>query len=200
MNKGEVMSIFKPIKDEFKKSFFKAFKLTFNLSRHGTIEPKDTMDQGHKSLAEDIFNTSCMTLNESGLMYPIFFLVKGSQFMPVVMPPETLSEYGVNGYASVVMSAADDQNAEAIMFISEQWQVKRSMSDEELKLFEDGKKLPSLDPDSQEVLCLIYTSSKGDTRVLMGEVQRSIDNTPFVRDSKWTSDQPQTSPLFEGWR
>jgi hypothetical protein len=158
------------------------------------------MSKGHKSLAEDIFNSSCMTLNEAGLMYPMFFLVKEEQFMPVVMPPEKLKECGIDGYASIVMSAADDENAEAIMFVSEQWQVKRSMSHEELKEFKDGKKLPRLDPDSQEVLCLMYISSKGETRVLMGDVERSVDNVPFVRGSKWINDNTQNSPFFQRWR
>lgn len=176
------------------------FQWGFNLGRYGNSKGKPEIDinQSHKSLAESIFNSSCITLNEIGTIYPTFFIVKEDQFMPIMLDPKSLKEINLAGYASMVTNIADDQDAEALVFISEQWQITRKLSDTESKEFEEGKKIPSLDPDRQEVLCLIYLTSKGKIKALMGNIQRGPDNTPFVRDSKW-SDKTDTT-FFQPWR
>ncbi len=86
-----------------------------------------------------------------------------------------------------------------MIYISEQLQIRRELSEEEIKKFEEGKLLPSLDPNKQEILCLIYITSKGKMTALVGDIQRGPDNTPFVRDSEW--DKPKTNiELFQPWR
>ena len=194
--------MFKKILDSISEACAEGYKWGYNLGRYGTKgppKPEPKIDEGHKSLAEDIFNGACMTLAETGLMYPTFFLIRGDEFMPIVLDPKAYGDINIQQYASEVISIADDSNAEALMLVSEQWQVKRKITDDEVKQFEDGKLLPSLDPDRQEVLCLIYMSSKGKTQTLFGDIQRSIDNTPFVRDSKW-SDGDMMGSFFRPWR
>jgi len=196
----------KKIFEILKESFLKGFKGGFNLSRYGKLkDPKPEMliNKNHKSLAESIFDTSCMTLNETGIMYPSFFLIKKNQFTPVILDPESLEETDIQGYASMVTNIADDQDADAMFFISEQWRVKRKLTDEEIKEFDEGKKIPSLDPDRQEILCLVYLTSKGEMRSLIGAIERGIDNTPFVRESKWSNYQGMNAnnpTLFQPWR
>lgn len=194
------------ILDSIMEACVEGYQWGYNLGRYGNPkgppkpEPKkDIIDEGHKGLAEDIFNSACMTLAETGLMYPTFFLIRGDEFMPIVLDPKTHPHINIKQYASEVISIADDSNAEALMLVSEQWQVKRKITDEEVKKFEEGKLLPSLDPDRQEVLCLIYMSSKGKTQTLFGDIQRATDNTPFVRDSKW-SDGDMSTSFFRPWR
>ena len=186
------MAILKEMKEEF----LKRFKQSYNLGRYGKLEPKkDEMKFDHQELAESVFNASCITLNEAGVMYPTFFLIKEDKFMPVVLSPESFQEMGLEGYSSAVINIADEQNADAVMFISEQWMVKRQIDDSELKDFREGKKIPSLDPDRQEMLCLFYMTKDGVVKTLVGEISRTIENKPFVRDSKWTKMQAETSFL-----
>lgn len=191
--------MFKKILDSIKKSFLKGFRGGFNLSRYGKLEaPK--LENDHKDLAEEIFSRACLTLNETGMMYPTFFLVKGKDFMPVLMDPKSLEEINLEKYASMVTNVADEQNAEAMFFISEQWRIERPLDDKEIKQFLLGKRLLKLDPDKQEVLTLLYLTSKGEMKTLVGEIDRLVDNTPFVRDSKWTDFQSVEKTFFQPWR
>jgi len=190
------MTILKGMKDEFKKRFQQAF----NLGRYGTPKkPPDKMNKWHKEMAQSIFDSSCMTLTETGQMLPAFFLLKKDEFMPMLADVKILEKMGIQGYASSVVNVADETNAEAIMFISEQWMIKRKMDDEDIDKFEKGKKIPSLDPDRQEILTLIYVTKDGQMRTLMGEIQRQIDNTPFIRESEWGTPDEMTTSFFGSW-
>jgi hypothetical protein len=194
------------ILDSIVEACVEGFQWGFNLGRYGNSKgPTESklqsdMNKNHKSLAESIFNSSCMTLNEIGIMYPTFFLIKQNQFSPIMLAPESLKETNIQGYASMVINIADDQNAEAMLFITEQWQVKRKLTDDEIQDFESGKLMPSLDPDRKEVLCLIYFTAKGVIRSLMGEIERGVDNTPFVRESKWSDHEEIDNTIFQPWR
>lgn len=194
------------ILDSIVEACLDGYKWGYNLGRYGNSKgPPESklqsdMNESHKSLAESIFNSSCMTLNEIGIMYPTFFLIKQGQFMPVILSPESLEETNLQGYASMVMNVADDHNAEAMLFITEQWQVKRKLTDDEIHDFESGKFIPSLDPDRKEVLCLIYFTAEGITKSLMGEIERGADNTPFVRESKWSDHEEINDTIFQPWR
>lgn len=190
-----LMAILKGMKAEF----LKRFKQGFNLSRHGTTKSPDKMNEHHKQLAQSIFDSSCMTLTETGVMYPTFFLIKGEEFMPVAIDPESMENVGMKGYSSMVMNIADQERAEAVILVSEQWSIKRSISDEEAQDFIEGKLLPSLDPDRQEVLTLVYITRGGRVRVLSGEIQRQIDNTPFIRESKWSTPDAMSSNIIGAW-
>lgn len=191
------------ILNQIKQSFLKGFKSGLNLSRHGKLEaPKANfiIDEQHKNIAQNIFDSSCLALNETGITFPTFFLLKEKQFMPVMMDPKTIQKTTLRGYASMVMNLADEQNADAMMFISEQWQIKRELTDEETEQYISGKLHPSLDQDRQEVLTLIYLTSTGEMTSLIGEIERSIDNTPFVRESKWSDQAKQDQDFFQPWR
>ena len=76
--------------------------------------------------------------------------------MPIMTDPQSLEEGGLQGYAQAVIQVAEMQKADALMFIAENWSVKRKLKDEEIKDFETGRLLPSLDPDRQEMLTLVY--------------------------------------------
>lgn len=199
--------MFRKILDSIIRACLEGYQWGYNLGRYGDSkgppksELKINIDDDHKDLAEKIFNSSCMTLTESGIMYPTFFLIKGDSFMPIVADPESVGKTNIQGFASEVTSLADDTDAEAMMFVSEQWYVKRKLDDDEIKKFEEGKLLPNLDPDRQEALTLIYITCKGEIQTLMGEIQRGADNTPFVRDSKWSEhDEKASTSLFQPWR
>ena len=185
--------------DELKDQFLKRFKQAFNLGRHGTTKPKDEVWEKYKDLAESIFNSSCMTLNETGDLYPIFFLVRDKVTTPIILHPDSEKMISLETYASHAINIADEQDADALFFISEQWMVKRDMDDEDVKDFETGRKAPSLDPDRQEIVCLIFAEKNGKVKTLMGEIERLPDNTPFVRDSKWSTPDDVTKNFLGPW-
>lgn len=190
------MSIFKPIKDEF----VKRFKQFYHLGRYGEKpRPKDEVWESHKSLAESVFNSSCIILNENGSMYPTFFVVKEEQFMPLILSPESFDDVSLESYASMAINVADEENAEAIMFISEQWMVKVEANSVDLKDFQQGKKRASLDPNRQETLTLVYATKTGNIKTLMGKIERQPDNTPFIRESNWSTPDSMKSRFFGTW-
>lgn len=185
------------------KAVIKEFRIAFNLARYGKLKApviKEGIDKSHINLAHGIFNSSCMSLNESGQLEPIFFLLSDKQFSPIVLNSDTKNHIDIESYASLVINLADEQNAEAIIFVSEQWQVKRDSTDEEAEKFEQGKMCPSLDPNRQEVLTLLYLTSKGKIQTLIGEIERTPDNTPFVRESSWVEVRNISFPFLQPWR
>ncbi len=153
----------------------------------------------HKKLAQSIFDSSCMTLTETGQMIPTFFLIKGDEFMPIMTDPRSLEEAGLDGYAQATIHIANEQGAEALIFVSENWQVRRDVNDEEAELYAQGKLQPSMDPNAREMLTLFYVTKKGEFQVLSGEISRQIDKTPFVRDSEWTEPEEANTTFFQGW-
>jgi hypothetical protein len=191
----------KKILGSIKESFQGGFKWGFNLARYGKLEapePEFVIDEDHKYIAEDIFNTSCVALNDFGEAFPMFFLLKENRCMPIVIDPITSGSLTTEDYISKVTGLAHKHNVDAILFISEQWKIKRELSEEEIELYTSGKLLPSLDPNSQEVLSLIYFSADGKIESLVGEIQRDVNNAPFVRESKWCKEDLPAH--FQGWR
>lgn len=195
--------MFQKILQPLKQSFLGAYNYWYQIGRYGKLEspkPGSDIDERHKGIAEKVFTSCCLTLNETGVTFPTFFLLKEKTFIPIMMDPEMFKRTTVEQYASEVLNIADEQNADAMMFISEQWQIKRALSDEEVKDFTVGKLRPSLDQSRQEVLTLIYFTCKGKMRALIGEIDRAPDNTPFVRESKWSDQNEDPQGFFKPWR
>jgi hypothetical protein len=190
-----IKKILKIIKEEFLTGFKWGFKTTQPRRKNKKFEIVDS----HKKLSEDVYSASCMTLTEAGKMMPAFFLVRDDQYMPVMVDPSAVEEAGIQGYAQAVIQIADQQNADAIIFVSENWTIQRKLDDEELKAFENGKLLPSLDPDRQEMLTLVYFTKDGNMKVLSGEINRQIDNTPFVREWEWSDPESMSASFFGTW-
>jgi len=191
------------ILNELKESVIKGFRVGFNLARYGKLKRpviKEEIDRFHKRLAHGIFNSSCIDLNESGQLSPLFFLINDKKFSPILIRQDSKNHIDIEAYASMVINLADEQDAEAIIFVSEQWTVKRNLSDKEAEEFQQGKLLPSLDPNRQEVLTLLYLTSKGKLQILIGEIERTPDNTPFVRESSWEDARHISIPFLQPWR
>ena len=148
---------------------------------------EDPMDEIHKKMAEELYGVASMTLAESGTIYPIFYLIKGRDYMPVIIDPEGPPVDTVT-YASVVNSAAQDQDCDAAIFISEQWTVIGKPSDEEMQKYIDGTKRPSEAEGRRDFLNLVYISAKGVIKSLTGEIKTSGNGIHYVEESEWMDD------------
>lgn len=145
------------------------------------------MDETHKKLAEEIYGIASMGLAESGKCHPMFFLIKDNTYMPVLVDPDGPVIDTVT-YASVVNNAADDQDCDAAIFISEQWTIIGEPDDEEIQKYINGEKLPSEAEGRKDFLNLVYITAKGDAKSLSGEIKLSGNGVSYVEESSWMND------------
>ena len=145
------------------------------------------MDEVHKGLAEEIYGVMSMNLAETGTIYPIFYLIKDNNCMPVIMDPEG-PPIDTEAYASVVNSTAHDQDCDAAIFISEQWTVIGKPDDEEMQKYIDGTKRPSEAEGRKDFLNLVYITAEGNIKSLSGEIKTSGNGVHYVEESQWMND------------
>jgi hypothetical protein len=142
------------------------------------------MNEIHKKLAEEIYAIASMTLAESGSFYPIFFLIKDNLYMPVLLDHEG-SPVETATYARIANIAADDQDSDAAIFVSEQWTITGNPDDEEIQKYISGEKIASKADGRKDFLNLVYITAKGDIKSLSGEIKHSANGVSYVEESNW---------------
>ena len=163
-----------------------SFMTSFRSSRKATKEAftLSPMSKSHKKIAEDLFNIASMQLAEHGHFYPTFFMVKDDKYIPVMMHPGS-EEIDLATYASIVNSAAQDEDVDAVILISEQWTVIGKIGDEEMEAYKTGVKKPSEAEGREDYLNLVYISAKGDIKSISGKIQRSANGIMYIDGYDW---------------
>ena len=181
------------------KSFMSTFRPSFHASRKATKEAiiHSSLSKSHKKIAEDLFNTASMQLAEHGHFYPTFFMVKDDKYIPVMMHPGS-DEIDLATYASIVNSAAQDEDVDAVILISEQWTVIGKINDEEMKAYEEGIKKPSEAEGRSDFLNLVYISACGDVRSISGKIKKSPHGIMYIDGYDWMDSA--TTNVITPWK
>lgn len=152
------------------------------------------MNKDLKEKAEEIFNSVSMLLTETGLVYPVIFMVqKDGMVLPIVS--ESME---VKKLCSAAVNFASEQDAKALMFICEQSILSIDKDDPRVEAFTSGLIKPSESEDSEDYLTLIYMSATGECHSLIGKIHKDPAGTRYLRDSRWL-DKAHTN-IFTPWR
>ena len=159
-------------------------KVRKSLKIYKEKEVEIIMDERHKEIVEKLYNLASMHLAENGVFHPTFFVIKDGVCMPVIMHPES-DQPDVATYASIVNSAAHDEDADAVVFISEQWTIMRKVDDKDLPAFIEGTERPSEAEDREEYLNLVYITAEGDIKSISGKIQISPGGVHYIDGFDW---------------
>ena len=154
------------------------------------------MDDKTKDLMEKIFVNHCIMLTEAGAIIPIFFIIVNKQIIPIILSEEMQMDF--TQYSTVVVKAADEMDASAMILISEQYMIIGNKSDIDIKALLSGEIKLSEHPDKQEYLALIYMEADGKTESLYGKIEKDPGGIRYVREQQW-ADGVQKSQLT-AWR
>ena len=139
------------------------------------------MNEEDRKMAEDLFNTTSIILAEKGQISPIYFIVKDNMLNPIV----GWAGITIQHLANLTVSLAHDTEADAVIFICEQWMVKMSKDSEEVKDYLDGTKRPSESPDAESYLTLTYMTKYGVANSLIAKIHTSTNGIKYVRETEW---------------
>lgn len=142
------------------------------------------MDQKHKELAEEIFGKVSMALAESGNVVPLFILIlKDGSLLPILVGNgETID---IQLYAVGAVNAAQEMDADAMIFICEQYMVSKTSKDSDLKPLLDGMIKASEHPDKEDYLTIIYMDKHGNCNSLISKIKKDIAGTRYAVDFEW---------------
>lgn len=158
------------------------FRVVGSIPTTGTIKGVE-MNKEDIEVAEDLFNTTSIILAERGEISPIYFIIKHNILNPVVAYPGIT----VQQLANLTVDIAHDADAEAVIFICEQWMVEMNKSSEELKDYLDGSKRPSESADAKLYLTLTYMTKYGVADSLIAKIHMSTNGIRYIRESKWVN-------------
>jgi len=192
MNKESTM-----IKD-LVKHMVNSFMTNFRAARKtvGDIN-KFKISKKHKQIAKDLYNIASMQLAEHGYIHPMFFMVKDDQYIPVMMHPAS-DQVEMATYASIVNSAAQDEDVDAVILISEQWTVIGKIDDEEMEAYRTGKKRPSEAEGRKDFLNLVYVTARGDVTSISGEIKKSSNGIHYIDGYDWMDSA--TTNVITPWK
>jgi hypothetical protein len=139
------------------------------------------MNKETRKISEDLFNTTSIILAENGKISPIYFIVKDDMLNPIVGYPGITIQH----LANLTVSLAHDTNADAVIFICEQWMVKIHKDSDEVKNYLDGTKRPSESPNAESYLTLTYMTKYGVANSLIAKIHTSTNGVKYVRETEW---------------
>lgn len=155
------------------------------------------MKESHKDVIQKIFDTASMQLAEEGKVNPIYFIVKDDYFKPIMADPNR--DFNIKEYSSAITNIAHETNADAVIFISEQFTVHLEKTDPRKQALLEGLIKPSDQPDKKESLVVSYIRANGNTTSLFGTIITNISSqVRYIKESKWMSNV-KTS-LIPAWR
>ena len=121
-----------------------------------------------------------MAVSENGSFPPLFLLIKGSGFFPILVG-ETIQ---VEKYASIAINAAYTEQADALILISEQWVINLKPGDPRVTIIQNKEQHISEIDGSDLFLTLLIMSKDGKLEGLKGKIYRD-KNIPYIIDSEW---------------
>ncbi len=139
------------------------------------------MNKEDVEIAEDLFNTTSIILAEKGQISPIYFIIKDNMLNPVVGYPDITIQH----LANLTVDLAHNTDAEAVIFICEQYMVKMDKNSKELKDYLDGSKRPSESPNAESYLTLTYMTKYGVTDSLIAKIHISTNGIRYIKESNW---------------
>jgi hypothetical protein len=142
------------------------------------------MNQKHRELVEDVFGKVSMSLAESGKIIPLFILILPDQsLLPIIVGNG--EEIDLKLYSSGAINAAQEMDADAIIFICEQYMVSKIKGDPDLQPLLDGGIKPSEHPDKEDYLTIIYMEKDGNCESLVSKIKRDLAGTRYAVDFEW---------------
>ena len=158
------------------------------------------MDESHKKIVEQIFNSVSFTLSEKGKVPIMFFLIvnKTNQEKPELLPIVSVESISTLEYAKIAINTADEMNADAMIMIAEQAVVSKKKDDPSMNAILSGKIRPSEHPDKKDYITVIYMTSKGESHALISEIHEDLKGTRYTIDHKWINSS--VNNLMVPWR
>jgi hypothetical protein len=141
------------------------------------------MDEKLRVALSKLFDDYCFILTEKGNIVPTFFLIKDKDIIKVAN-----MNIRKEIYADFVMYQATQQQAEAIVLITENGVVSGSRDDEDIKAIASGKLKIKDHPDYEPHLLLIYISKDGERQGLFGKIEKDPSGVKFIKNHEWASD------------
>lgn len=143
------------------------------------------MIEKHKEFAEHIFTSMEFSLCENGIVPPLYFLIlEGDQLLPILISRDS-GEVAVQDYANLSLMKANEMDAEAVIFICEQYMVSKKKGDREYEQLLNGFIKPSQYPDREEYMTLIYRHEDGLVRSLISKIYTDPKGTRYTKDRRW---------------
>lgn len=141
------------------------------------------MDEIMKTALEDAFTYNCFSITETGVCNTLFFVIKGYEIFPILLDDGV--EIAVDKYLSMCLRYAEEQDADAVLLIGEQFMVKGKKDDAIMKQLLSGDMKASEHPDKKPFLVLSYMTAEGETHLLFGEIITNVSGAKYVTDQKW---------------
>jgi len=139
------------------------------------------MNKEDVDMAEDLFNTVSIILAENGKISPMYFVIKDDTLNPIVGVPGITIQH----LANLTVNIAHDIDADAVIFICEQWMVEMNKNSDEVKDYLDGNKRPSESPDAKSYLTLTYMTKYGVADSLIAKIHTSTNGVNYIKETNW---------------
>lgn len=150
------------------------------------------MDEQHKKLAEEVYQTATFILTESGKDTPLFILIKEDETIPILIPPGM--EINLAEYSTLSHKLAKEHDADAMMVVGGMWVVMDTIDNIDLQT------RPSESDKREHYLNLVYMSADGEvTESIAGKVERDVAGTMYVKEQDWL-DEIQDFSLLQPWK
>lgn len=143
------------------------------------------MNESHKILCENLFQSANSFLKDYGYVQQCFFILKDN-IINVLVLPEQLNliedeDYRKRAEFSVAMKACKDMQGDVVLHLSEAWIVDGLK--EELDNFK-GK--PHEHPNRKEAVNIMYLHTNGERKLLSGEIIKLSDsNQRILKEPQW---------------
>jgi len=154
------------------------------------------MEEIIKKAFEEVYTHQCFSLSERGEVHTLVFLIKDKQITPVLLAEGVKMD--INKYISTSLISAQDNDADAILLIGEQYMVNGKKGDKGMQKILSGEIKVSEHPDRKEHLVLSYMTAEGETEILFGEIITNDSGNKYVTDQKWM--HKATSNILTPWR
>jgi hypothetical protein len=150
------------------------------------------MNDEHKKIAEEFYKISSFALTESGKETPVFILVKDNLPIPLLVPPNQSMDTG--SYIIFALGVAKRIDADALILVAGMWVITGKIGEVDTTI------RPSMHPEREEYLNLIYMSADGsEIESLSGKIESDPAGTKFIRDQEWT-DSVLKMDWLQPWR
>lgn len=141
------------------------------------------MKDSHKKIADDLFTRHSIIMTEKGSIAPVYILILSQdRTLPVVLNTNLI---GLEQYSEAVSKIAKDLDAEAVMFLCEQYMVSKPKDSPEANALVSGQIKPSEHPDKEEYLALIYMDQTGHNETCIAKIYTDPSGTRYTNDSRW---------------
>jgi hypothetical protein len=148
------------------------------------------MNDEMKNKINELYDVYCMMLAEYGTVDPMYFIVKDGNITPIVI--ESGVDISFLDYSAQTLKIAEENNASALLLISEQDVVIGKVDSEDIKALTEGKIRPSEHPLKKDYLVLTYIEEGGTRHALYGKIEKDIVGTKFIRSQQWMKEARYT--------